>query len=129
MTTLMVAVPLLVASLLLAKRGSRVAQAVWLGALAYSLYNYAYYVFGASFNVPSLVIAGILLWRRTASGFLFGTAMAVMGAIYQVNLLMAGLYQANADVSGVKAFPLEGIVLAICSTLAALALLLHRNRR
>lgn len=44
---MVVAVPILVTSLLFARRGSRAAQAVWLGALAYSLYNYAYYVFGA----------------------------------------------------------------------------------
>ena len=50
LTTMAVAVPILVTSLLLARRGSRAAQAVWLGALAYSLYNYAYYVFGAEFN-------------------------------------------------------------------------------
>ena len=218
-TTIAVAVPILVASMLLARRGSRAAQAVWLGALAYSLYNYAYYVFGAVFNdifvlhialfslsiatlvlavanidvaaiaarfrdvrgarliggflavvgtvlgglwlflairfavtgelmadlpadgihlvfaidtsllVPALVIAGVLLWRRTARGFVFGTAMAVMGAVYQVNLLMAGLFQANADVPGTKAFPLEGIVLATGFALATLALLLHRERR
>ncbi len=219
LTTMVVAVPILVTSLLLARRGSRAAQAVWLGALAYSLYNYAYYVFGAEFNdifvlhialfalsiitlvlavanvdvdaiaarfrgvrgtkwiggflavvgavlgglwvflairfaitgelmadiptdglhlvlaidtsllVPALVIAGVLLWRRTPDGYVFGTAMAVMGAMYQVNLLMAGLFQANANVPGVEAFPLEGIVLATGFALAMLALLLHRERR
>src|SRR5688500_11926294 len=50
LTTVTVAVPALIASMLLARRGSRAAQAAWLGALAYSLYNYAYYVFGAAFN-------------------------------------------------------------------------------
>ena len=218
LTTFMVAVPVLVASVLFARRGSRAAQAVWLGALAYSLYNYAYYVFGAAFNdifvlhialfslsiaalvlaianidvaaiaarfrrvrgakviggflalvgtvlgglwlflairfavtdalmaglpadgihlvfaidtsllVPALVTAGILLWRRTVQGFVFGTAMAVMGAMYQVNLLMAGLFQANADVPGVKAFPLEGFVLATGFVVATLVLLLQRER-
>ena len=219
LTTLAVAAPILLAAMLLARRGSRAAQAVWLGALAYSLYNYAYYVFGAAFNdifvihialfslsiaalvlaianidvgaiaarfrhvrgprvmgaflavvgvvlgglwlfltirfavtgelmadlpadgihlvfaidtsllVPALVISGILLWRRTAKGYVFGTAMAVMGGLYQVNLLMAGLFQANADVPGVKAFPLEGIVLASGFALVTVALLLHRERR
>lgn len=218
LTTIAVAAPILLASVLLARRGSRAAQAVWLGALAYSLYNYAYYVFGAAFNdifvlhialyslsiaalvlaganidvgaiaarfrdvrgarviggflavvgivlgglwlflairfavtgelmadlpadgihlvfaidtsllVPALVISGVLLWRRTDRGYVFGTAMAVMGAMYQVNLLMAGLFQASADVPGVKAFPLEGIVLASGFALATLALLLHRER-
>jgi hypothetical protein len=219
LTTIAVAAPVLLASMLLARRGSRAAQAVWLGALAYSFYNYAYYVFGAAFNdifvlhialfslsiaalvlavanidvgeiaarfhgvraarviggflavvgtvlgglwlflairfavtgeliaglprdgvhlvfaidtsllVPALVISGILLWRRTSRGFVFGTAMAVMGAIYQANLLVAGVFQANSHVSGVKAFPLEGIVLASGFTLATLALLLGRERR
>lgn len=218
LTTIAVAAPVLIASMLLARRGSRAAQAVWLGALAYSLYNYAYYVFGAAFNdifvlhialfslsiatlalaianidvnaiaarfrgvrgarviggflavvgivlgglwlflairfavsgelmadlpadgihlvfaidtsllVPALVIAGFLLWRRTPQGYVFGTAMAVMGAMYQANLLMAGSFQANANVPGAKAFPLEGIVLATGFALATLWLLLHRER-
>jgi hypothetical protein len=55
--------------------------------------------------------------------------MVVMGGIYQVNLLMAGLFQAQADVPGVKAFPLESIVLATGFALATLSLLLHRERR
>jgi hypothetical protein len=213
LTTIVVAAPVLIPSLLLARRGSRGAQAVWLGALAYSLYNYAYYVFGAEFNdifvvhialfslsiaalvsavanidvgaiahhfrgvrgakliggflaavgivlgglwlslairfavtgeligglppdgvhlvfaidtsllVPALVISGILLWKRTPRGFVFGTAMAVMGMLYQVNLLMAGLFQSNAGVPGVEAFPVEGIVLASGFGLATLMLL------
>lgn len=219
LTTIAVAAPVLLASMLVARRGSRAAQAVWLGALTYSVYNYAYYAFGTAFNdifvlhivlfslsiaglvlmvanididaiaarfrdvraarliggflatvgvvlgglwlflairfavtgelmadlpadgihlvfaidtsllVPALVIAGVLLWRRTARGFVFGTAMAVMGGMYQVNLMTAGLFQASADVPGVKAFPLEGILLATGFALATLALLLHRERR
>ena len=219
LTTIALAAPVLIASMLLARRGSRAAQAIWLGALAYSLYNYAYYVFGAAFNdifvlhialfslsiaalvlaianidvtaiaarfrgvrgarliggflavvgivlgglwvflairfavtgelmagvppdglhlvfaidtsllVPGLVISGILLWRRTTRGFVFGTAMAVMGAVYQVNLLMAGLFQSNAHVPGVKAFPVEGVVLAAGFGLATLLLLVPRERR
>ena len=198
LTTLAVAVPVLIGSLVLARRGSQAAQAVWLGVLAYSVYNYAYFAFGAEFNdifvlhialfslsiitlalavasfdieaiaarfrgvrgtrwiggflavvgavlgglwlflairfaitgelmadipvdgihlvfaidtsllVPALVMAGVLLWRRTTGGFAFGPTMLVMGAIYQVNLLVAGLFQANADVQGVKAFPRKG---------------------
>ena len=219
LTTIAVAVPILIGSLVFARRGSHAAQAVWLGVLAYSVYNYAYFAFGAEFNdifvlhiallslsiitlvlavanvdvdriaarfreargtrwiggflatvgailgglwvflairfaitgelmadipadgthlvfaidtsllVPALVWSGILLWRRTARGLVFGTAMVVMGSVYQVNLLMAGLFQAQADVPGVKAFPLEGIVLATGFALATLSILLHRERR
>lgn len=218
LTTLAVAVPILIGSLVFARRGSHAAQAVWLGVLAYSVYNYAYFAFGAEFNdifvlhialfslsiitlvlavanvdvdaiaarfrgvrgtrwiggflavvgavlgglwvflairfaitgelmadipadglhlvfaidtsllVPALVWSGILLWRRTARGRVFGTAMVVMGGVYQVNLLMAGLFQAKADVPGVKAFPLEGFVLTAGFLVAMLVLLLDRER-
>jgi hypothetical protein len=50
LVTLAVAVPLLVAALILSLRGSFRAQLVWLGMLDYALYNYAYYLFGTAFN-------------------------------------------------------------------------------
>jgi len=50
LVTLIVALPALVASLILSVRGSQRAQLVWLGMLAYTLYNFAYYLFGAAFN-------------------------------------------------------------------------------
>jgi hypothetical protein len=202
LTTLALAAPVLVVSLVLSIRGSLRAQAVWIGALAYVVYNFAYYVFGAEFNdfflvhialltlsiwaialaapgldvsaiaaafgarpgarwigaflalvgailgglwvllairfavtgelmqnipadgihlvfaidlsllVPALMVAGVLLWRRTQIGVVFGAVMTVMGALYQVNLLAAGVFQASADVPGVKAFSLEGVVVA-----------------
>ncbi|HLF89726.1 MAG TPA: hypothetical protein VI451_12310 [Anaerolineales bacterium] len=48
--TLFVAVPILVAAMIFARRGSLKAQLVWMGALDYMLYNYAFYLFGAAFN-------------------------------------------------------------------------------
>jgi len=55
--TLFVAMPILVVSLVLSIRGSRGsrpaaprAQLIWLGMLDYTLYNFAYYLFGAAFN-------------------------------------------------------------------------------
>jgi hypothetical protein len=82
-----------------------------------------------SILVPALVVSGVLLWRRTTHGLAYGPAMVVMGAVYQVNLLWAGLFQANADVPGVKAFPPEGVVLATGFGVAVLALFLPRRRR
>jgi hypothetical protein len=213
LTTLGIVAPLLAGSVVLVRRGSRRAVAVWIGALAYGVYNYAYYAFGAAFNdifvlhiallalsiwatvlaaasvdvgavagsfvvgrggrwigafltlvgtilgglwitlavryaftgelmadipergihlvfaidlsllVPALVVAGILLWRRTAIGVVFGSVMTVMGALYQVNLLVSGVLQAKADVAGVKAFPLEGVVVAVGFGIASLPLL------
>jgi hypothetical protein len=199
---LLVGAPLLACALTLSIRGSLRAQAAWIGVLAYAIYNYAYYVFGAAFNdvfllhialltlsiwatvlaaasldvgsvaaafrvgraarwiggflvlvgailgglwvvltirfavtgelmadvpadgvhlvfaidlsllVPALVVAGVLLWRRTRIGVVFGAVMMLMGALYQVNLLVAGVSQANAGVPGAKAFPPEGIIVA-----------------
>jgi hypothetical protein len=217
LTTLLLAAPILLLSLVFVRRGSGRAQVVWLGALAYSVYNYAYFAFGARFNdvfllhvallalsiwatafavagidvgtvvrslnrtrsarwvgaflalvgailgglwivlsirfaltgelmadiprrgihlvfaidlallVPTLVVAGILCWRRSRLGVVFAGVMAVMGALYQVNLLLAGLFQADAGVPGVKAFPPEGVVLAI-GFFAAAATLFRRRR-
>jgi len=50
LVTLFVAVPLFVGSLIMAMRGSRRGRLVWLGMLAYMLYNFAYYLFGTVFN-------------------------------------------------------------------------------
>lgn len=215
LTTIGLVVPALAASMVLARRGSTGARIVWLGALAYGVYNYAYFAFGAEFNaifplhialltasivtlllavstfdlrsiaervrvpgarwaglflaivgsvlgglwvalsirhtvtgeligglpedgvhlvfaidtallVPALVIAGVSLWRRTEAGFVGGATMAVMGAMYQVNLLAAGAFQAAAGVSGAKAFPPDGVVLAAGFLVATLWLLGRR---
>jgi hypothetical protein len=55
LVTLVVAVPTLVVAMILASRGSSRARLVWVGALAYAVYNYAFYVFGAAFNDLFLV--------------------------------------------------------------------------
>lgn len=48
--TLLLAVPLLAAGLMLAKRGSTRGVLLWAGMLAYAAYNYAYYLLGAALN-------------------------------------------------------------------------------
>lgn len=60
LVTLIVALPALIASLILSVRGSRQAQLVWLGMLAYTLYNFAYYLFGAAFNSFFLLYVTLL---------------------------------------------------------------------
>ena len=217
LVTLVLAAPLLIASLVLSSRGSRPAQVVWIAMLGYALYNYAYAVFGAKFNdvflahiaifsmsifalactlpnldlrvgarvrtwkrlrwiggflilvglgqgglwafllmrfaftgellndipvagqhlvfaldlsllVPALVVAGILLYRRTAAGFFMGSAVAVFGAVYQVNLNMAAVFGEMAGVPGVKAFPLEGIIFVAAFALVAVVLMRSQQR-
>jgi hypothetical protein len=58
--TLFLAVPILVTALVFARRGSLRAQLIWLGALDYMLYNYAFYLFGAAFNAFFLIYAALL---------------------------------------------------------------------
>ena len=218
LVSLVLVVPLLIASLTLSARGSTRAKPVWIGMLGYTVYNYAYYVFGARFNdvfllhiallsmsifalacalssldvaaiaarlrsvraarwigaflvfvgigqgalwiflvlrfavtgrllhdipvegqhlvfaldlsllVPTLIVAGVLLYRRTAVGLVLGTAVSVFGAAYQLNLMLAGVFQANAGVPGVKAFPPEGILLTVGFVAASALLLQHRER-
>lgn len=217
LVTLVLVAPLLIVALVLVRRGSRRAEALWMGLLAYTLYDYAYYVFGSRFNdvfllhialfslsvfalacalpnldviriadrvgtersakwvggflvivgvlqgllwvfvvvrnaftgdviqdipvagqhlvfaldlgllVPSLVIAGALLFRRAPMGSLLGTAMAVMGAAYQLNLMVGGVFQANANVAGIKAFAPESVFLTATFLIASGIML--RGRR
>jgi hypothetical protein len=63
--------------------------------------------------VPTRVVAGILLFRRTAVGLLVGAAASLFGLVYQVNLQTAAVFQDADGVPGVKAYPLEGIVLTL----------------
>jgi hypothetical protein len=58
--TLFLALPILVAALILAQRGGLKARLIWLGALDYMLYNYAFYLFGAAFNAFFLIYAALL---------------------------------------------------------------------
>ena len=219
LATLVVAVPLLVVSLVLSMRGSRRAQPIWLAMLGYSVYNYAYYAFGAAFNdafllhiallsmsifalacaasglsvaafaasfravrgtrwvggllmligiaqgglwiflllrfaltgqllndipvegqhlvfaldltllVPSLVVGGMLLYRRTAMGLVIGTAVSVFGVVYQINLMLAGVFAESAGVAGATAFPLEGVLLTGALAVASAVLLLQARER
>lgn len=76
--TLILGVPLLLAGMILASRGSVRGQLVWLAGLAFGLYNYGFYLFGASLNVffplyvagfvCSMVALVMVLARIDASG-------------------------------------------------------------
>jgi hypothetical protein len=79
------------------------------------------------FLMPLLIVAGVLLYRQRPIGYVLGAAMAVMGAIYQVNLMIAGVFQDRADVAGVEAFPPEGILLTVTFLAAAMAILWGRR--
>ena len=60
--TLVVGVPLLIAALVLVRQGSVRGLLLWLGMLGYSIYNYAFYLFGAALNAffPLYVVVLVL---------------------------------------------------------------------
>jgi hypothetical protein len=58
--TLLLAVPLLLGAMIRSNRGSLKARLVWLGMLDYTLYNYAFYLFGSAFNACFLVYVALL---------------------------------------------------------------------
>lgn len=216
--TLFLVVPVLIASIVLARRGSQRAAVIRTAALAYAAYTYAYYVFGASFNdaflihvaifsasifalaygvstldvraiaerlrrprlarwigafltlvgvgqgalwvfvivryvvtgklladvpargqhvvfaldlsllVPALVVAGALLWRRLAIGYVAAAVVSAMGMLVLINLLVAGAFQSHAGVAGVRAFPPEGVAMTLGMVGATLLLLVGRGR-
>ncbi|MEF8816189.1 MAG: hypothetical protein V5A58_05340 [Salinibacter sp.] len=81
LVTLVVATPLLVVALLGAWGGSRRAILVWMGMLAYSLYNSAFYLFGAAFNSLFLVYA--LLFTLSGFALVFGLVSLDATALYR----------------------------------------------
>jgi hypothetical protein len=72
LVTLLVATPLLMVALAGAWRGSKRATLVWLGLLAYVVYNYAFYLFGAAFN--SLFLLYVALFTLSGAALIFGLA-------------------------------------------------------
>ncbi len=81
LVTLLVALPILIVSLVLSMRGSRRARLVWLGMLAYMLYNFSYYLFGSAFN--SFFLIYVTLFTLSIFALIFGLVGLDVGGIGQ----------------------------------------------
>jgi hypothetical protein len=107
--TLVVALPLLAAGAALARRHSARGLLLWLGALGYALYNYAYYLFGAALNVffplylASVITAALALILALshiaplgiARRFNDGTPVRLVGGYFVfVGISLAGIWLA-----------------------------------
>jgi len=104
LVTLVVAVPILLLAMLLASRGSSRARLVWIGALAYTLYNFAFYVFGAAFN--DLFLVHVVAFSSSIFALIATTTSLDVSAI-------ARGYRTRAPVRAVAAFlVLVGVVFA-----------------
>lgn len=81
LVTLAVAVPMLVTALFLSRRGSQRALLIWLAMLDYTLYNYAFYVFGAAFNAFFLIY--VALFALSIYALIFGLTSIDVNRISQ----------------------------------------------
>ena len=64
---LVVALPILLGSMWLARRASLIGLLLWPGTLFYLLYTYTHYLFGAPFNPMFLAHVALVGWRRPAA--------------------------------------------------------------
>lgn len=60
------------------------------------------YALDLTMTTPALFVAAVGLWRRTAWGLLYGSAVALWLAAYQFNYLVSHLMLVRADVTGVS---------------------------
>ena len=105
LVTLAVAVPILIVAMVMANRGSARARLVWIGALAYTVYNFAFYVFGAAFNDMFLVHVVAF------SSSIFALIIAMMGLDASA---IADRYRAAAPTRAVAGLlVLVGVVFAV----------------
>ena len=82
--TLVVAVPLVVVASELARRGSIRALLLWFGVLGYCVYNYAFYLFGATLNTFfAIYVASFVTSVITLILALSRTDVAVVAAGFQ----------------------------------------------
>jgi hypothetical protein len=89
--TLFLAIPILIGAMVISNRKpSGSAYLIWMGALDYMLYNYAFYLFGAAFNWFFLVYAALL-------------ALSILALIFGlVNLDMDGISRLVRERTPVK---------------------------
>lgn len=81
------------------------------------------WVLDLSLLVPAYVLAGVLLWRRAAWGYVLATIVLVAGFVQQVGYMAALVFQANADIPEATAFDPFEPVIATLYLIGAAALL------
>lgn len=81
--TLFVVVPMMTFALLFLKRDSKKAQLFWMGSLWYMIYNYMFYMYGASFNYFFLLYIALFTLSTLALIFAFiNTNIEELGHIF-----------------------------------------------
>lgn len=79
------------------------------------------YALDLALLVPAYGLASVLLWCRRPWGIVLGAALLVYSLVYQVDYMMALVFQASAGIPGSTAFdPAEPVIIAVLLTAAAL---------
>jgi hypothetical protein len=81
------------------------------------------WVLDLSLLVPAYALAGVLLWRRAAWGFVLATVVLVGGLEQQVDYMTALVFQANSDIPGANGFDALEPVIATLYLIGAVVLL------
>ena len=85
------------------------------------------WVMDLSMLVPAYAIAGILLWRRAAWGYVLATIVLVAGTLQQIAYVAALVFQANAHIPGARGYdPVEPFITMIYLIGAVLLLIRFR---
>ncbi len=92
LVTLFAATPLFIVALILALRGSSRAYLLWMGMLDYTLYNFAFYLFGSVLNSFFLIYTA--LFALSIFAMIFGLAALDVEAL-------AGEFSAKTPVRGI----------------------------
>jgi hypothetical protein len=82
-----------------------------------------------TFMMPVLVIAGVLLYRRTTIGYVLGPAVAILGAVYSLNGNAAAWFQSHAGVPGAVAVSPTNVIITMAMFGPAIVLWHGAKRR
>lgn len=118
--TLMVVVPLLTASLWFVNKGSLRWQLVWMGLLGYMAYNFAFYLFGAAFNI--FFIGYAALFSASVSALILGLSQFDISGMSQrfspgtpvkwisIYILLVGVMLLMVEMGMISNYLLTGIL-------------------
>jgi hypothetical protein len=81
-----------------------------------------------SLLVPGYVLAGLLLWRRAAWGYVLATLLVVSGTLHQAAYLTALVFQVDAGIPGASAFDPSEVPIVVAFAGTALLLLVNCDR-
>ncbi len=81
------------------------------------------YTLDLALLVPGYALAGILLWRRTAWGYVLATVLCIFSTVFQLHFMSAMAFMARAHVPGVSGFDPAALPFAVAFFVASLLLL------